>query len=82
MRLAKYSEQDGLGLAKGYTIKSFCPPSAPASASPRSRVTAPIIGASKAIHLDDAIAELSPRLDADEIGTLEKHYVSHAVSGH
>ncbi|WP_431637670.1 hypothetical protein ACQVBX_07825 [Dyella sp. KULCS107] len=33
MRLAKYSEQDGLGLAKGYTIKGFRAPSAPESLS-------------------------------------------------
>ena len=45
-------------------------------------VTAPIIGASKAVHLDDAIAALSLKLDADEISALEAHYVPHTVSGH
>jgi aryl-alcohol dehydrogenase-like predicted oxidoreductase len=45
-------------------------------------VTAPIIGASKAAHLDDAIAALSLKLAADEIAALEEHYVPHAVSGH
>lgn len=45
-------------------------------------VTAPIIGASKATHLDDAVAALSLKLDADEISALEAHYVPHAVSGH
>lgn len=45
-------------------------------------VTAPIIGASKANHLDDAVAALSLKLDADEISALEAHYVPHAVSGH
>ncbi|MGN6229135.1 MAG: aldo/keto reductase [Dyella sp.] len=45
-------------------------------------VTAPIMGASKAVHLDDAIAALSLKLDADEISALEAHYVPHTVSGH
>jgi aryl-alcohol dehydrogenase-like predicted oxidoreductase len=45
-------------------------------------VTAPIIGASKAGHLDDALAALSLSLSADEIDALETHYVPHAVSGH
>lgn len=45
-------------------------------------VTAPIIGASKAMHLDDAIAALSLKLAADEIAALEEHYVPHAVAGH
>jgi aryl-alcohol dehydrogenase-like predicted oxidoreductase len=45
-------------------------------------VTAPIIGASKAGHLDDALAALSLSLSAEEIDALETHYVPHAVSGH
>jgi aryl-alcohol dehydrogenase-like predicted oxidoreductase len=45
-------------------------------------VTAPIVGASKAQHLDDAMAALSLSLTAEEISTLEQHYVPHAVSGH
>ena len=44
-------------------------------------VTAPIVGASKAAHLDDAIAALSLTLSADEIATLESPYVPHDVSG-
>ena len=44
-------------------------------------VTAPIIGASKAAHLDEAIAALAIDLTADEVGALEAHYVPHAVSG-
>ena len=48
----------------------------------RSRaVTAPIVGASKPAHLDDAIAALSLQLTSEEIGTLETPYVPHAVSG-
>lgn len=45
-------------------------------------VTAPIVGASKAEHLDDAMAALSLSLTPEEISALEEHYVPHAVSGH
>jgi len=45
-------------------------------------VTAPIVGASKPHHLDDAVAALSLKLDADEIAKLEEAYVPHAVAGH
>jgi aryl-alcohol dehydrogenase-like predicted oxidoreductase len=45
-------------------------------------VTAPIIGASKVEHLDDAIAALSLRLDDHELAALETPYVARAVSGH
>ncbi|GJD94037.1 aldo/keto reductase [Methylobacterium iners] len=44
-------------------------------------VTAPIIGASKASHLDDAVAALSLDLGADEIAALEAPYTPHAVVG-
>jgi 1-deoxyxylulose-5-phosphate synthase len=45
-------------------------------------VTAPIIGASKAQHLEDAIAALSLKLTAEEIKTLEEPYVPHPIAGH
>ena len=44
-------------------------------------VTAPIVGASKPYHLDDAVAALALRLSPDEIAALEAHYVPHAVAG-
>jgi 1-deoxyxylulose-5-phosphate synthase len=44
-------------------------------------VTAPIVGASKPHHLDDAVAALELRLSADEIAALEEPYVPHAVAG-
>lgn len=44
-------------------------------------VTAPIVGASKAQHLTDAVAALSLRLEAEEIAALEAPYVPHAVAG-
>ena len=44
-------------------------------------VTAPIVGASKLSHLDDAVAALGLRLSADEVAQLEAPYVPHAVAG-
>jgi aryl-alcohol dehydrogenase (NADP+) len=44
-------------------------------------VTAPIVGATKPHHLDDAIAALDIQLTAEEIGQLEKPYVPHRVAG-
>ncbi|MBP1155551.1 MULTISPECIES: aldo/keto reductase [unclassified Paenibacillus] len=44
-------------------------------------VTAPIIGATKEHHLDDAIAALSIKLTQDEIESLEEPYVPHPVMG-
>jgi aryl-alcohol dehydrogenase-like predicted oxidoreductase len=48
----------------------------------KSFVTAPIVGASKPQHLDDAVAALSLNLDAEEIAQLEAAYVPHAIAGH
>ena len=45
-------------------------------------ITAPIIGASKPQHLDDAVASSTLKLDAAEIAQLEAPYVPHAISGH
>jgi 1-deoxyxylulose-5-phosphate synthase len=42
-------------------------------------VTAPIIGASKPHHLEDAVAALSLGLTADEITALEEPYVPHPI---
>ena len=44
-------------------------------------VAAPIVGASKPGHLDEAIAALDLALTADEIAALEAPYVPHAVVG-
>jgi aryl-alcohol dehydrogenase (NADP+) len=45
-------------------------------------VTAPIIGASKMKHLDDAIAALGVKLDAPEMKALAEPYQPHRVLGH
>jgi len=44
-------------------------------------VAAPIVGATKLQHLDDALASVDVRLSADEIAALEEPYVPHAVVG-
>ncbi|HXR93925.1 MAG TPA: aldo/keto reductase, partial [Steroidobacteraceae bacterium] len=43
-------------------------------------VTAPIVGASKASQLTDAVSALTLGLDAEEIAALEAPYVPHAIS--
>jgi 1-deoxyxylulose-5-phosphate synthase len=45
-------------------------------------VTAPIIGASKPHHLDDAIAALNLKLTAEELKALEEPYRPHPILGH
>jgi 1-deoxyxylulose-5-phosphate synthase len=45
-------------------------------------VTAPIVGASKPQHLDDAVAALSLNLTASEMEQLKAPYVPRAVVGH
>ncbi len=44
-------------------------------------ITAPIVGASKPGHLEDAVAALSLNLSDDEIAQLEAPYVPHAIVG-
>jgi aryl-alcohol dehydrogenase-like predicted oxidoreductase len=45
-------------------------------------VTAPIVGATKPHHLEDALAAEQLSLGEDEIARLEEPYVPHAISGH
>jgi aryl-alcohol dehydrogenase-like predicted oxidoreductase len=47
----------------------------------KSAVTAPIIGATKPHHLDDAVAALEMKLSPNDIATLEEPYVPHPVLG-
>jgi aryl-alcohol dehydrogenase-like predicted oxidoreductase len=44
-------------------------------------VTAPIVGATKLEHLNDAVASVNLRLSGDEITALEEPYIPHAVVG-
>src|SRR5580765_1733017 len=48
----------------------------------RSAVTAPIVGATKVGHVEDALAAEALELTPEEIARLEEPYVPHAVSGH
>jgi aryl-alcohol dehydrogenase-like predicted oxidoreductase len=48
----------------------------------RPGVTAPIVGATKPGHLDDAIAAEQLTLDEDEMRRLEERYIPHPVLGH
>ncbi len=45
-------------------------------------VTAPIIGATKISHLEDAVGALSVKLTEDEVTYLEAPYVPHPIVGH
>ncbi len=45
-------------------------------------VSAPIVGASKPHHLDDAVAAVKVKLGAEEIARLEEPYVPHGIAGH
>jgi len=45
-------------------------------------VTAPIVGASKMRHLEDAVAALSVKLSDDELKLLEEPYQPHRILGH
>jgi len=45
-------------------------------------ITAPIIGASKEHHLDDALAALEIHLEDSEIKALEEPYEPHPILGH
>jgi aryl-alcohol dehydrogenase-like predicted oxidoreductase len=45
-------------------------------------VVAPIVGASKMAHLEDALAASTLKLSPEEIEALEKSYIPHAIAGH
>src|SRR5437764_461167 len=45
-------------------------------------VTAPIVGATKASHLEDALAAEQLQLSEDELRRLEEPYLPHLIAGH
>lgn len=47
----------------------------------KDEVTAPIIGATKIHHLEDAVSALSVKLTPEEISYLEEAYIPHPVTG-
>jgi aryl-alcohol dehydrogenase (NADP+) len=50
--------------------------------SGRPEVVAPIVGASKPHHLEDAVASLSVKLGVEEVRILEEPYIPHPIAGH
>jgi aryl-alcohol dehydrogenase-like predicted oxidoreductase len=48
----------------------------------RPGVTAPIVGATRLDHLDDAVAAEQLTLEAAELERLEEPYVPHSIAGH
>ena len=48
----------------------------------RPGVTAPIVGATKGRHVEDALAAVKLELTEDEMRRLEEPYVPHPVVGH
>jgi aryl-alcohol dehydrogenase-like predicted oxidoreductase len=44
-------------------------------------MTAPIVGATKQHHLEDAVVALSVKLTPEEIAALEEAYIPHPVLG-
>jgi aryl-alcohol dehydrogenase (NADP+) len=45
-------------------------------------ITAPIVGASKLVHLEQAVEALSLQLDQEQVKLLEEPYRAHPVAGH
>jgi 1-deoxyxylulose-5-phosphate synthase len=45
-------------------------------------ITSPIVGATKAAQIDDAVAALDIKLTPEEVASLEAPYAPHAVAGH
>lgn len=45
-------------------------------------VTAPIIGATKISHLDEAVGALAVKLTPEDVSYLEEPYVPHRIIGH
>jgi aryl-alcohol dehydrogenase (NADP+) len=48
----------------------------------RKGVTSPIIGATKVEHIEEAVASIDVKLDAEEMKRLEAGYKPHPVIGH
>jgi aryl-alcohol dehydrogenase-like predicted oxidoreductase len=45
-------------------------------------VAAPIVGAAKPPHIEDAVAAVELELSEKELDELEQSYTPHAISGH
>jgi len=49
---------------------------------PNPRVTAPIVGATRIEHLEDALAAEQLSLSPEDVQRLEEPYVPHRIAGH
>ena len=78
------SDRDVIDAVRQVAQKRGLPPAQIALAWMLSKptVAAPIIGATKLSHLEDALAALDLTLNADEIAQLEAPYRPHPVRGH
>src|SRR6187401_3470190 len=78
------SDQDVIDAVRAVAQKRGVPAARVALAWMLSKpyITAPIIGASKMSHFDDAVAALDLEMSADEIKQLEAPYKPHPVRGH
>lgn len=45
------------------------------------KVTAPVVGATKLSHIDDAVSAFSAKLTEEEIAYLEDEYIPHKLVG-
>jgi aryl-alcohol dehydrogenase (NADP+) len=63
-------------------IGKFMPQVALAWMLSKPYITAPIVGASKMAHLEQAVDALSIRLTAEQIKALEGPYRPHPIMGH
>jgi aryl-alcohol dehydrogenase-like predicted oxidoreductase len=70
-RVAEVAEQRGVPMAQIATAWMLSKPV----------ITAPIIGATKARHIDDAVAAVDLELSSDEIASLEEPYQTHVPAG-
>ena len=69
--VAKVAKQHGVSRAQVALAWMLC----------KKVITAPIVGASKPHHLEDAVASLSAKLSTEDIADLEAPYVPHPVAG-
>lgn len=91
-RVAVNAQADGAFALDVYSVGLTTADSVEARGVPRAQValawllqkpgiTAPIVGASKPHHLEDAVAALSLALTPDEVARLEEPYIPHPVAG-
>ena len=83
-RYGKQSDAEVIEAVQGVAKARGLPPAQVALAWLLSKpgVSAPIIGATKPHHIEDAVKALSVQLSAEEVAQIEEHYVPHVVTSH